>query len=168
MSNNIAITYPETETAINENTLNIGCFVVPNGPMDFDWMKEHYTPKFVDMMRKDTYGPLDTLGIPHKEDEKYIEVWFYADGHDNLTDHGYGKELSEFLGLEYNARYSTCNKLSAPHHLPYNILKDVKEGDVKTFTTKNGKTVKITFQQKGHRYSNLGNFEDLVQQIAVG
>ena len=167
--NAYGIAYPETETAIDQNNvLNMKCFIIPRGAMSYKKMEENVSRDYREMIQADTTEQLSVLGIEHDKDDFFIPTWFHCEGHTNLTDHGYGPVLCEFLGIEWDPQRPTLMKRDAPHLMPYQVLKDVKEGDTKTFTTRNGKTVKITFQQKGYRYDHRGTFDEIVKDLVKG
>jgi hypothetical protein len=69
--------------------------------------------------------------------------------------------------------------ISLPEYMPFDILKDVKEGDSINIKIPiwirriddDGKAanataeIKLTFQQKGYRYERFGNFEEVVKYV---
>ena len=92
----------------------------------------------------------------------WIQVWCYDDENDNLTDHGIPSDhMLAFIGNDHYEKH-------APRAVPYEFVKDMKEGDRKsTFIKNNGDTIEIEWvaEQLGHRYSRFGKFQDVVDAV---
>ena len=88
-----------------------------------------------------------------------ISVWLHQDAiADNVTDHGYTNEMCDVL------RITNYYDQFAPSALPYDIIKNVKEGDILTFK-KNDVTINIKFEQLPYRYGRFGKFEDVCHMV---
>ena len=106
----------------------------------------------------------------------WVNVWIAGLGVDNLSAHGCRNTgLYEFLrGKDNGLR----NDYLLPNYLPEEFLQGVKEGDTKdTYITKYvGDScndfrkeavcrIRWTFRQSGHRYSNHGEFGELLKKL---
>lgn len=133
--------------------LNFSCFIVPNQGIRFDLIS-------LDFIKDELKTRCKQIGIDIPETDNMIPVWIHSEFENNCTDHGYSDEEINGLGLE-NQKH--C--LYAPDHLPYSVLEDVQEGDVKTFKAPNGTLVHIKFEQLPYRYGRFGTFENILEKI---
>ena len=133
--------------------LNFKCFIVPNQGIRFNLIP-------FDFLKDEAKTRCKQIGIDIPETDNMIPVWIHSEFEDNCTDHGYSDEEIIGLGLE-DPKHDIC----APNYLPYSVLKDVKEGDVKTFKAPNGTLVHIKFEQLPYRYGRFGTFENILEKI---
>lgn len=143
--------------------LELTAFIVPNSVCNFAGYNGHPWGRYI----KEYLGH---IGISVEANDPLLEIWVTSEGHDNNTDHGYGDEQLEALGLPLDAdgtgmAHDAVGIIHAPDHIPYRVVKDVKEGDVKTFTAPNGCEVRITFAQLPYRYRSFGRFEEVVEAL---
>ena len=150
-----------TSTTTNTSastTLNVACFIIPNGLSTFGGM--YFGDSFKDQCRK--------MGISEEylsDDNLTFECWFTGEGEDNLSAHGWGERICGLLGLPYDPKHPTYDSLSAPARFPVALVKDLKEGDMLTFTAPTGVKINVTFEQMGHRYQRHGRFEALLADL---
>ena len=135
------------------NTVNLNCFIVPNDGMRFNL--------FLDCLRKSMKKDLNNIGIVPEDTDDMIQVWISAENEDNCSDHGFPDDILKTLGLEDESRFDR----RCPKFLPYSILKDVKEGDVKQFVAPNGAMINIKFEQLPYRYRRFGTFEETLNYV---
>ena len=123
-------------------------FVVPNSPMPLGL-------KFSDRIAKSIWGSTS------KATEGCIEVWMTSDDSDNWSAHGVKTDVD-----------GTKISVNVPNHIPFSVLKDVKEGDTIEFVStqwvkKLGEHVDVKFtliaNQKDFRYRSNGEFETTVE-----
>jgi hypothetical protein len=110
---------------------------------------------------------LELLGIPVLEEgddnPALIQVWLHTEKYDNLTDHGIPDAMCKILGaIPKELDGWSYYKEYAPSYIPLWVLKGIHEGDTREFTAPSGAKVRITFSQKGKRYSQYGVFQDCV------
>lgn len=155
---------------------NAAVFVVPN---EAGYCREFWFKSAGERAEKHSKALCSQKGIEFDpENDKLVQVWFVSKynenlgndylkednlGSDNLGDHGFRMD-----GKPYGFRYS---------HLPYSLIKDMKEGDTmdlefEVFTededdNRTYDTIKlhITFDQRSYRYQRFGNFEDVVRKV---
>lgn len=89
------------------------------------------------------------VGREVSEDEVYVQVWAFTPGekNSNWADHSDwpGEEITRF-----------------PHYLPYEDLKDLKEGETVVFESENF-SLRLTATQLGSRYRSFGVFQDVLK-----
>jgi len=147
------------DTNTNTTVVNLTAFIIPNPAAK---LKE-----FGKSSRNHLIAPCTVLGIPASNDpeEKWINMWILGDDpkNDNFSCHGYSDHYVSDLGLEYYKKPTP--EFFAPKYIPLNVLREIKEGDTKEFESWNGVKVRITFEQKGHRYERHGKFEETLRNI---
>ena len=151
------------------NTIDLVCFIIPNCPHAMGEIDSD-----LGFLRAGRIERCNYLGIPIRniDDELLIEVWIAGldknvseEGNDNLSAHGFGEYYAEKLGI--TSRHEDGRKRTAPSYIPYEVLKDVKEGDVKTFTAPNGCNVRMHFEQLPYRYRRFGTFETVLADVVA-
>lgn len=154
--NNNTISKSVRNEAESTPVTNCTCFIIPNGA---DRFKACYS-------RDDYEVQLKTLGISKPDDEEpMFQTWFFSDANDNHTCHGWGEELCARFGIGYDPKHPTYMEYDAPSRMPYSVLKDVKEGDVKEFTAPSGAKIRVKFEQLPWRYGRHGRFEEVVNNL---
>ena len=169
------------ETKMNKSkikaTLNVKCFIVPNKPINYGGKTGNYIVGsdngnwycmkcFADLGNKCFHYGIDPMKLDVTVNTQWIQVWFYDDEHDNLTDHG-SKMLSD---LKLPTRM--------PEYLPEEFMKGVKEGDTKTVYIKYNKfgesfedekviELNIKFVQGGSRYSRFGTIDEILKSFGI-
>lgn len=140
-------------TTINHNDINLSLFIVPNSGTRQDVCLNH--------IKRSNKQRLGWLGIPIKDDEVLYQVWMHSpeESIDNCTDHGYSDRQIKILGLE-NEEYAF-----APHYFPANILLNVKEGEVRSYTAPNGAKINIKFEQLPYRYRRFGAIDEVAKRL---
>lgn len=135
------------------NKLQFEAFVIPNRILAWDDMPQY--------LKDRVYTENERLGI-RTDDAKYVQVWVLSEelGLDNVTDHGFPKEVCEVLGLDYCER-----NYYAPGWIPLSRLLDFKEGDVLKTVSDNGTAIEIKFAQLPYRYRNFGTLEEVIEQL---
>ena len=151
---------------MNNTTINLSCFIIPNCPQELGEIKR------CPHLRASRITKCNYLGIPisDADDELMIEVWIGGlepeagkEDNDNLSAHGFGKYYASKLGI--TAEFEDGRPRTAPSYIPYNVIKNVKEDDVLTFTAANGCKVNLHFEQLKHRYRSHGRFEDVLAAV---
>ena len=138
---------------MKNNVINLSLFIVPNSGTRQDVC--------LDFIKKSNKERLGWLGIKIADDEILYQVWVHCpeEGLDNCTDHGYSVRQIKLLGLkEEEFAY-------APHYFPANILLNVKEGEVRSYTAPNGCTINIRFEQLPYRYRRFGTIDEVAKRL---
>ena len=90
------------------------------------------------------------VGREVSADEVYVQIWAFTPGEENSNwaDHydWPGEEITRF-----------------PHYLPYENLKDLKEGETLRLESDNF-SLRLTAVQLGTRYRSFGRFEDVLKE----
>ena len=161
---------------MENKTYNAACFVVPNAA---GYCRQFWLKSIRERVEKYSKALCSQKGIEFDpEHDKVVQVWFVSRydedlGNDylkennlnssDMSSHGFRMD-----GKHYNFRY--C-------HLPYPLIKDVKEGDtidlefgVSTKDEDDNRTydtikLHVTFDQRSYRYRSFGNFEDVVRKV---
>ena len=157
-----------------KKSINVKCFIVPNKPSTFDgtrnyvlgsekgdwWAMKNFADRGDDCFK---WG-IDPMDLGVTIHSQWVQVWFYDDDNDNLTDHG----CKAFAALGLRSRM--------PSFLPEEFLKGVNEGDSKTVYIKYNRfgesfeedsiiELNITFVQAGKRYSRFGKFDEVLKAL---
>lgn len=141
------------ENNTTNTKLQFEAFVIPNRILDWNDMPEY--------LKDRVYAENERLGI-RTDDYKYVQCWVLSEelGLDNVTDHGFPKEVCETLGLDYSER-----NYYAPGWIPLSRICDFKEGDVLETVSDNGTAIEIKFAQRPYRYGNFGTLEEVLEQL---
>lgn len=134
-------------------------FIIPNAPYtkkELGWMDESKWYKWVDMAQK---YMLNNFGLT--VEEPMIQVWAGNEICDNFSDHmvKFAKMIGENEAIE------VARENRFPSHLPYSVVKDLKEGDTLTLRHKNGVVFNLKVSQTTTRYARFGNFEDVLEKL---
>lgn len=136
------------------NNIEFEAFIVPNHTIEYA-----DAPKY---LQRSIKTRSEVLGLDAPEDGEYIQVWIIGSkyGEDNLTDHGYPQELKTLLGLDDPEDTRFAPGLIARKH-----LEGLKEGDYLESVTRNGKKLRIKFEQKPYRYGRFGTIEEVLEYL---
>ena len=109
-------------------------------------------------------------GNPFKVDKRdfCVHVWAVSKNEDVSKDAIKDQKLRE--GSDDWASHNHPALGRFPHHLPYALLKDRKEGDIVEFDYQNEETkevfiIRLTCRQVEYRYRDWGNFEDCLKKV---
>ena len=150
-------------------------FIIPNHPYtkkELGW----YDMKNWDKWAEKAQSLLNNFDGDITVKEPMIQVWAGNDDCDNFACHQ--MDYAEMIGVvnpgfsydEMNeeVRKEMRNKIynnSFPTHLPYTILKDLKEGDTLTLNRKDGVEIILEVSQETTRYARFGKFEEVLENL---
>lgn len=103
------------------------------------------------------------LGLSVKNGDYLVQVWAVGSSSNNWSCHG-NAELIEFLFPE-NKKEKESRTYRFPQYLPYDILKDVKEGEEIILTHSSGKKIKLVANQSSYRYRSYGPFQNVLARV---
>ena len=85
-------------------------------------------------------------------EEPMIQIWAANKACDNFAAHT--ENYAKLIGMDQRF----------PTHLPYSLLKGLKEGDTLTLQLKNGVKFELELSQMTHRYP-FGDFEEVLENL---
>lgn len=138
-------------------------FIIPNPPMmkselDFggiDGRWKAFQEKMTDEWKN--------FGIDTSNEEKFIEIWVGSPRCDNWADHFI--KFRQMTGIE-DPRHHKVSGIDFPKYFPASLLKDAKESNSPSIILyRDGQEFHLTTKQKGYRYENHGNFEDVYKTL---
>ena len=143
---------------MNAKTINGKIFIIPNVPYtkkELGWINiknwENWAEK--------TQILLDNFEGNLTVEEPMIQVWATNNECDNFTDHLAG--YARMIGIPLEDR----RKNKFPTHLPYSLLKDLKEGDTLKLQRKDGVKFELEISQLTTRYPYYGSFEEVLEKL---
>ena len=104
---------------------------------------------------------MEDLGLSVKDGDYLVQIWAVGSSSNNWHCHG-NAELIEFLFPEKEKEGMTYR---FPQYLPYDILKDVKEGGEIILTHCSGKKIKLVANQSSYRYRSYGPFQNVLARV---
>lgn len=146
-------------------------FIIPNAPAtekEIGWFDVKDWEKWINKIQP----KLDNFGL--QAEEPMIEVWATNDEVDNFSNHqtGYAKMIgvvnNDLTSLSEEEKEEVRKKIrenAFPSHLPYSLLKGLKENDTLTLHHKNGVVFYLKVSQTTTRYARYGNFEDVLEKL---
>ena len=138
---------------MNNNTINLSLFIIPNSGVALKYCIGH----------EQDLQLLKQIGINASAETDCLQVWIHCpeDGLDNCTDHGFNARIIDLLGLGNEEYYNQ----RAPGLFPMDILTGVQEGEVREYTAPSGAKVRIKFEQLPYRYGRFGEIQDVAKAL---
>ena len=104
------------------------------------------------------------FGVKVDIDDMFIQTWFTTEDHDTISDHGLPDEM---IGLPCEEIRGGFHQARWAHHVPVELVKELKEGESITLTSDKEVSIKITAAQKKYRYKGFGSFEDTLKTVVA-
>lgn len=146
--------------------INAKLFIIPNHPytkQELGW----FDMKDWENWANRTQSLLDNFEGNLTVEEPMIQVWATNNECDNFTDHMW--QYAEMIGIllsqeESEEDYKKIREERFPSHLPYSLLKGLKEGETLTLRRKDGVEFEFELSQMTTRYA-FGNFEEVLEKL---
>ena len=144
-------------------TIDAQIFIIPNDAFKYDFnydSQAHRARKIVTRLNEANGFNM----VP--EDTLFVETWWTNDDSDNILRHG----------IEIDGGFLDCGQLGFLEDVPYEIIKDLKEGQTITlrvndllYTENDEDKVDVTFNltanQLSYRYRRFGTFEETLRCV---
>lgn len=142
-------------------------FIVPNVPFTKKEIGWDNTSKWYEWAGR-TQELLNKFEGRILVEEPMIEVWAGNELCDNFAAHmvDYAKMIGVVdLKASYLDVVDQARDEKFPTHLPYSLLKGLKEGDTLRLERKNGVVFELKASQSTTRYRRFGNFEEVLEKL---
>ena len=153
---------------MEKKEVRLSVFVVPNGICTLGWCGvSHCFGSHIWDKDHSTLSKLEHFGITPVRGAKYVQVWILDrdGGNDsNWGDHGVPKEYHKLFNFT-EVDEDGYLRAYAPKYLPYEFLKDRKEGEEIVLTENDEYIIKLKFEQLPYRYRSFGAFEDVIKAL---
>lgn len=140
---------------MENNVINGEMFVVPNSATKFD---SKYQSSITSMKEISSVYNMEVT-----DETLLVEIWVTDDNSENWSCHGVPESCQSIAEWLPGARSPLG--LQWPSYIPYDLVKDLKEGETLDVNFPNGYIVKLTANQKSYRYKRYGNFEEVVNYV---
>lgn len=131
-------------------TINGEFFIIPNSASSYSGRDTE------DLWDRAQEKHMARFGYIPEKGEKFIQIWAVTPEDEDSNWESHYWEFAKLTGIEGD-RF--------PMYLPYNVIQDLKEGDILELHREDGYVFKIRANQLKYRYRRFGRFEEVLDRL---